>query len=106
MNTKSKAKKFLEHLNDGPLTIGDLLWSIREGEELSMAAFAEQLGISRSHLNDIEKGRKPVSPQKAAEYAQILGYSEQQFIRLALQDLLNRNDLDEYEVDLIKRKGA
>ncbi|MEZ4741686.1 MAG: helix-turn-helix transcriptional regulator [Bdellovibrionota bacterium] len=106
MTTKSKAKKFLENLTDGPLTIGGLLWAIREGEELSMAAFAEQLGISRSHLNDIEKGRKPVSPQKAAEYALTLGYSDQQFIRLALQDLLNRNDLDEYEVDLIKRKGA
>lgn len=107
MTTKSKTKKFLENLNEGPLTIGDLLCSIREGEELSMAAFAEQLDISRSHLNDIEKGRKPVSPHKAAEYAQILGYSEQQFIRLALQDLLLRNDLEEYEVDLVKkRKGA
>jgi len=106
MTTKSRAKKFLENLNDGPLTIGDLLCSIREGEELSMAAFAEKLGISRSHLNDIEKGRKPVSLQKAAEYAQVLGYSEQQFIRLAIQDLLARNDLEEYEVDLIKRKDA
>lgn len=107
MTIKSKTKKFLENLNEGPLNIGDLLWSIREGEELSMAAFSEKLGISRSHLNDIEKGRKPVSPQKAAEYARVLGYSEQQFIRLALQDLLVRNDLEEYEVDLIKkRKGA
>lgn len=106
MTTKSKTKKFLENLNKGPLTIGAFLWSIREGEGLSMAAFAKQLGISRSHLNDIEKGRKPVSPQKAAEYAKILGYSEQQFIRLALQDLLIRNDLVEYEVDLTKKKGA
>jgi transcriptional regulator with XRE-family HTH domain len=106
MNTKSKTKKYLENLADGPLSIGDLLWSIREGEELSMTDFAEQLGISRSHLNDIEKGRKPVSPQKAAEYAKLLGYSEQQFVRLALQDMLNRNDLD-YTVDIIKvQKGA
>lgn len=107
MSTKSRTKKFLESLNKGPLTIGELLWSIREGEELSMAAFAEQLGVSRSHLNDIEKGRKPVSPQKASEYARQLGYSEQQFIRLALQDLLYRNDLSKYEVDLVlKKKGA
>jgi transcriptional regulator with XRE-family HTH domain len=106
MNTKSKTKKFLESLSGGPLNIGGLLWSIREGEGISMSDFAKQLGISRSHLNDIEKGRKPVSPQKAVEYAEILGYSEQQFIRLSLQDLLNRNDLA-YEVDVVKkRKGA
>ena len=106
MNTKSKTKKFLEKIAGDPLSVGELLWSIREGEELSMADFAEQLGISRSHLNDIEKGRKPVSPQKAAEYAKILGYSEQQFIRLALQDMLDRNDMN-YEVDVSKKqKGA
>jgi len=106
MNTKSKTKEFLENLIGNPLSVGELLWSIRKGEELSMADFAEQLGISRSHLNDIEKGRKPVSPQKAAEYARSLGYSEQQFIRLALQDMLNRNELD-YTVGVTKsRKGA
>ena len=107
MSTKSKAIKFLEGVSGGPLTIGSLLWSIRMGEGMSMAAFAEKLGISRSHLNDIEKGHKPVSPQKAAEYAEVLGHSEQQFVRLALQDLLNRNDLNNYLVDLSKRrKGA
>lgn len=106
MATKRKIKSLLEGPSDGPLTLGRFLWSIREDEELSMAEFAEQLGISRSHLNDIEKGRKAVSPQKAAEYAAILGYSEQQFIRLALQDLLTRNELN-YVVDLEKtRKGA
>lgn len=106
MTTKSKTKKFLEKLNKGPLTLGGTLWSIRKGEDLSMAAFADQLGISRSHLNDIEKGRKPVSPKKAAEYARLLGYSEIQFIRLALQDLLVRNDLDEYEVELTRKRWA
>ena len=105
MITKSKAMKFLERLTGGPLTLGEFLWAIRKGEELSMTEFAEQLGISKSHLNDIEKGRKPVSPQKAAEYAEILGYSEQQFICLALQDLLNRYDLH-YDVAVREKKGA
>lgn len=106
MNTKNSAKKALEKLTGGPLTLGKLLWSIRVGEELTMTEFAVQLEISRSHLNDIEKGRKPVSPKKAAEYASILGYSERQFIRLALQDLLNRQNLN-YEIEIVKkRKGA
>ena len=105
MNTKSKSKKFLEGLVGSPMTVGELLYSIRKGEELTMAAFAAQLGVSKSHLNDIEKGRKPVSPYKAAAYAEILGYSELQFVRLALQDLLNRYGLH-YDVDVSKRKGA
>lgn len=103
MSTKSKAMKALEGLSGGPLTLGELIWSIREGEEMTMTAFAAELGISRSHLNDIEKGNKPVSPQKAVEYASILGYSEQQFVRLALQDLLNRYELP-YSVEVTKTK--
>jgi len=55
---------------------------------MSLEAFARSLGISRSHLCDIEKGRKIVSPERAARFAQSLGYSEQQFVRLALQDQL------------------
>ncbi len=41
---------------------------------------------TRSHLCDIEKGRKLVSPKLAAKYANNLGHSERQFVRLALQD--------------------
>ena len=101
MNTKSKTMRFLESISEGQLTLGQFITSIREGEEMSLAAFAAWLGISRSHLNDIEKGTKPVSPQKAAEYAQTLGYSEHQFVRLALQDLLNRYNLP-YHVEVTR----
>ena len=54
---------------------------------------AKKLNISKQHLCDIERGRKPVSPKLAAEYALKLGYSEKQFIRLALQDELDRAGL-------------
>lgn len=49
---------------------------------------AERLEISRSHLCDIEKQRKTVSPERAARFASILGYGEAQFVRLALQGLV------------------
>ncbi len=45
-------------------------------EEMSQVEFAKQLGISRSHLCDIEKGRKSVSVARAARFAKILGYGE------------------------------
>ena len=80
---KSDALEFLESLTGGPLTLGDLLASIRLGEGTPQAEFARRLDISRSHLCDIEKGRKTLSPKRAARFARILGYSEAQFVRFA-----------------------
>ena len=82
---KSPAMKLLEEAYGGPLTLGGLLQAIREGEEMSQELFARTLGISRSHLCDIEKGRKVVSISRAARFAKSLGYSETQFVRLAVQ---------------------
>ncbi len=90
---KSDTMRFLEHLAGRPLTLGGLLQSIRLGEEMSQAAFAKKLGISPSHLCDIEKGRKVVSPERAARFAAILGRSQQQFVRLALQGLVDETGL-------------
>ena len=67
--------------------------AIRQGEEMSQVEFAKQLGITRQYLCDIEHGRRSVSPKMAAEYAEILGYSKNQFVRLCLQDLLDRDGL-------------
>src|SRR5580700_9879882 len=87
--SKSDAMRFLEGLSGGPLTLGGLLSAIREGEEESQADLARRLGMSRQHLCDIEKGRKVVSPERAAAFAKILGYGEAQFVRLALQGMVD-----------------
>ena len=85
-NAKSRrSREFLERLIGGPLTFGSLLVSIREGEEMTQADFAKRLRLSRSHLCDIEKGRKSVGPARAARFAKILGYPEESFVALALQ---------------------
>jgi transcriptional regulator with XRE-family HTH domain len=90
MNTRSKAKnrrtkEFLEKLSGGPLTFGRLLVAIREGEGMAQVDFAARLGVSRSHLCDIEKGRKTVGAARAARFAKVLGYSPESFVALALQ---------------------
>lgn len=85
--------RFLEDVAGRALNLGGLLESIRLGEEMSQTAFAKKLGISASHLCDIEKGRKVVSPERAARFAKILGRSEQQFVRLALQELVDEAGL-------------
>jgi transcriptional regulator with XRE-family HTH domain len=91
---KSAARQAIERRAGGPLRLGMALAAIREGDELSQTDFAETLGISRSHLCDIEKGRKTVSPARAAQFARVLGYGEKQFVRLALQELVDQAGLE------------
>lgn len=100
MTTKTNdTLKFLEQVSGTKLTLGKLINSIRLGEELSQVEFATKLGISRQQLCDIEHDRKTISPKLAAQYAAVLGYSVQQFIRLSLQSIVDRDNLD-VEVDI------
>ena len=89
---KSEAMKFLEKLA-GELTLSRLLIAIRQGEEMSQVEFAKLLGVSKQYLCDIEHGRRSISPKSAVRFAKKLKYSPQQFVRLCLQDLVNRDGL-------------
>jgi transcriptional regulator with XRE-family HTH domain len=89
----SKARRQLEAIA-GPLTLAALIAAIREGEEMSQVELSKKLEVSRAHLCDVEKGRRNVGPARAAQWAKILGYSEKQFIRLALQALVDAEGLD------------
>lgn len=97
MNIKSKITektlKQIEKITGTTLTFGKLIWAIRQADDLSQVVFAAKLGITKQHLCDIEHGRKSVSPKLATKYAEILGYSKEQFIRLVLQDLIDRYGL-------------
>lgn len=87
---KSDAMLFMEKISGGPLTIAGILKSLRECDEISQKEFATQLGISKQSLCDIEKGRKSVSPSRAAIFALKLGYPPTTFICIALQEELDR----------------
>jgi transcriptional regulator with XRE-family HTH domain len=101
MPTKNKVKSASSILTArlGRLSLGKLIRSIRLGEDETQDVFAERLGISKQQLSDIENNRKAVSPKSAAQYAEFLGYSTEQFIKLSIQDGLQRNGLM-YDVDL------
>lgn len=102
-----KTLKDIEMITGTKLTIGKLIWAIRQSDEISQVDFANKLGITKQHLCDIEHDRKSVSPKLAAKYAGILRYSKEQFIRLALQDLVDREGLNvEVEVTLKSRKKS
>jgi len=108
MSIKSKITeqtlKSIEKINKTKLTLGKLIWAIRKSDEISQVNFANKLGITKQHLCDIERERKAVSPKLAAQYAKILGYSKEQFIRLALQHLLDRDGLN-VRVEIISKSS-
>jgi len=99
MNTKratpmsDKTIATLERIAHKKLTLGNLLWATREGEEMTQREFAKLLGVSPQYLCDVEHGRKMVSPKMAAEFAKRLKRNPLKFIRLALQDELNKSGL-------------
>lgn len=95
---------FLDSLAGEPFTLACLLQTIRETDGYSQADLARRLGISKSHLCDIEKGRKAVSPERASKFALELGYSEEQFVRLALQHMVETAGL-RFHVSL-RARGA
>ena len=95
---KSDAIQLLEKLAGGPLTLGRAIESVRKSEELSQDKCAMKLGVSKSHLCD-EKGRKTVSPERAAKWARVLGYPESVLVRLAIQGELDAAGL-RYTVEI------
>lgn len=95
----------IEKLTGTKLTLGKLIWAIRQADEISQVDFADTLKITRQHLCDIEHGRKSIGPKLAAKYAKILGYSKEQFIRLSLQDLVDREGLN-VQVEITAIRGS
>lgn len=88
----TNARKYLEKLV-GRLTLGSSIRSIRQGEGVSQIDFAKILGVSKQYLCDLEHDRKIVSAKKAKQFAAILGYPEEQFIALAIQDSLEHDGI-------------
>lgn len=100
-----KSMIFLENLTGKKMTLGNLLWSIRECVEMNQAEFAKKIKVSRQYLCDVERGRRIVSTKAAADFAAKLGYSPVQFIRLAIQDELNKNGF-QLDVEIRHHKKA
>ena len=92
-NESRNSLNYLESIIGKKPTLGDFILAIRQGEEMSQVNFSKLLDISRHNLCDIEHNRRFVSPKMAVQFANKLGYSAKQFVRLCLQDMLNREGL-------------
>lgn len=72
----------------GPMTVGMFIKTFRENDDISQTDYAKKLGLSRANLCDLERGRKLISPERAAKIAKKIGVPEKVLIQLALQDSL------------------
>ena len=88
-----KAAMALQKITKKKLTLGGLLWSIRLCDEKTQVQFAKELDISSQYLCDIENGRRTVSPLAAKKFAEKLGYLAEQFVELAIQDMLDHEKI-------------
>ena len=86
MAKKSDTMKFLEGLMGGPLTFGAMVRSIRETDELTQEDVATKVGVSKQHVSDVEHGRRRVSIERAARWAEALGYPPAYFVRMVAQE--------------------
>lgn len=89
----SSEREFIEELLNGPLTFGMAVESLRLRDGFSQTAFAKKLGVSRQYLCDVEKGRRLVSPEQAARFANAFGHPPSVLVQLALQDAVREGGL-------------
>ena len=93
-SAKTQRPKQAKQPKPGCNALGTFLFHERIQDVMTQPELAEMLGISKSHLNDIEKGRKVVSVERAVRFAKSLGVPEVRLVKLALQDLLTNAGLD------------
>ncbi|KZM68092.1 helix-turn-helix transcriptional regulator [Nocardia terpenica] len=58
---------------EDPIRVGSTIRSLREAYGWTRLGLAEAVGLSRSHLSNIEDGRKVCTPQVARKVADALG---------------------------------
>ena len=102
MTTKKdnlKLKDFLER-ELGPFSFGNFMRGARASKDLSQVEMSDFLGISKSTLCDIEKGRQLVSPSLAARIARKCRLSIAVAVEASIQDQLRKAGL-QFRVKLV-----
>lgn len=80
MSIKKKKTSKIKHFDaleeiaaiQGPASFGELIRSLRLSDDVSQTELAAKLNISKQHLSAIEKGKKVVSTDRAARFAEAL----------------------------------
>jgi DNA-binding XRE family transcriptional regulator len=90
---KSTIMKQMEKIIGGPLTLGRVIGALRKSDEISLMELAQKVGISKTYLCDIEKGRKRVPLALSARFADAMGHSVSSFVQLVLYEEFEKSGL-------------
>ena len=80
-------------------SFGALMAQVRIETGESLEVFAQRLGVARQNLWEIEQDRRTVSYQRAAEWADALGFEPKDFVRAVVQQAISAAELP-YTVQL------
>ena len=72
------------------MTVGKALRAYRTRNDLNQNKMAILLGISQNYFSDLENGRRVVSPETAAKYAEKMDEPVEYFMQLAIENLIRR----------------
>ena len=84
----------------GPVSFGGFLRGARASKDLTQTEMAKMLGMAKSTLCDIEKGRHLVSPELAAKITKKCKLSILVAVEAAIQDQLRKAKLG-FKVNLV-----
>lgn len=81
-------------MNTKEMSLGAFLKAHRLGEDKSQVSFAEELGISKQRLCDLEHDRSNVSIQFCKQLAISLNLPPEWLVKLSLQKQFNEEGLN------------
>lgn len=87
--TYETASKVFKDLKISP-SLGQLIRSLRECDELSQIYLAEKLGVSRQFLSDVEHDRRVVGVEFAKKLSVAMGYPIETFLQPLINEQLKR----------------
>jgi transcriptional regulator with XRE-family HTH domain len=90
----------------GPVSMAKTIRSWRICESYTQEHCAELLGVKKAYICDVEKGRTLVSPSQAVKFAKIMGEPEEGLMGIAIEDMLRRDGITKFSIDVKRKKSA
>jgi transcriptional regulator with XRE-family HTH domain len=74
-------------------SFGEFIRDIRECDEISQTELAKRMRVSRQFINAIEKDKAKVSLEMVIKIARSLGYPNEAFVEVFLNDMLRKSGI-------------
>ena len=87
-------------------TFGELVRHMREADNITQSELAHKIGVSRQFLNAIEHEKRIGNIDFAIKVAKGIGYPQDLFIEVCLNDMLKRCGVNNKIVELKSKKSA